>query len=74
MLLGETTEVEKTSVIYEDNQGENFLAKNRDVGIFTNHIDIRHHFLQDMVEGNDIDIHYICNEYNPVDIMTKNTL
>ena len=41
---------EKPSVIYEDNQGETFLAKNRQVGIRTKHIDICHHFLRDMVE------------------------
>ena len=47
-LMGEMTEVKKPSVIYEDNQGAIFLAKNRQVGIRTKHIDIRHHFLWDM--------------------------
>ena len=50
MLLGEINEVKKPSVIYEDNQGAIFLAKNRQVGICTKHIDIRHNFLRDMVE------------------------
>ena len=50
MLLGEMTKVEKPSVIYEDNQGGTFLAKNRQVGIRTKRIDICHHFLRDMVE------------------------
>ena len=67
------TEVQKPSVIYEDNQGVIFLAKNRQVDICTKDIYIRHHFLQDMVEDKDIDVQYIRNEDNPADIMTKNT-
>ena len=50
MLLGETTKVKKPSVIYEDNQGAIFIANNRQVGIPTKHIDIRHHFMQETVE------------------------
>ena len=66
--------MEKPSVIYEGNQGAIFLAKNRQVGIRTKHIDIRHRFLRDMVEEKDIDIQFIRGEENPADIMTKNTL
>ena len=73
MLLGEMTKVEKPSVIYEDNQGAIFLAKNRHVDIITKHTDICHHFLRDMVEEKDIDIQYIRSEEKPADIMTKNT-
>ena len=56
MLLGEKTEVEYPSDIYEDNQGAMFQAKNRQVGIRTKHIDICHQFLQDMVEDKYFDI------------------
>ena len=65
--------MQKPSVIYEDNQGDIFLTKNRQVGIHTKHIYIHHHFLQEMVDERDIDIQYIRSEYNPADIMTKNT-
>ena len=37
-----------------------------------NHIDIRRHFLTDMMEDKDIDIKYIWSEENPAGIMTKN--
>ena len=67
------TEVEKPSVLYEDNQGAIFLAKNRQVGILTKHIDVRHCFLRYMVEEKDGDIKYIRSEENPADIMAKNT-
>ena len=59
------TEVQKPSVLYEDNQGAIFLAKNRQVGIRTKRIDICHHFLRDMVGDKDIDIQYILSEDNP---------
>ena len=74
MLLGEMTEVEKLSVIYEDNRGAIFLAKNRQVGICSKHIDIHRRFLRDMVEEKDIGIQCIRSEENPAYIMTKNTL
>ena len=73
MLLGEMTEVQKSSVIYEHNQGAIFLAKHRQVGICKKPIDIHHHFLRDMVEDKDIDIQYIRSEYNSADMVTKNT-
>ena len=49
MLLGEMSKVQNPSVIYEDNQGDIFIAKNRQVGILTEHIDICHNFLRDLV-------------------------
>ena len=50
MSLEEIYEVQKTAIIHEDNQGYISLAKNRQVGMCTKNIDIRHHFLRDMVE------------------------
>ena len=73
MLLGEMTKVQKTSVIYEDNQGAIFLAKNRQVSISTKHIDILHYFLLNMVEEKGIDIKYIWIEDEPMEIITNNT-
>ena len=66
------TEVKKSPVVYEDNQGEIFLAKDRQVGMHTEHIDISHHFLSDMVEDKDIDINYIMSEEKLVNIMKNN--
>ena len=64
ILLEEMTDVQKPSAIYKDNQGSILLAKDRQVGIHTKHIDILHHFLRDMVEDKDIDIKYIMSEKN----------
>ena len=74
MLLEEICEVQKPSIIYEDNQGAIFLANKSQVGMRTNHIDILHHFLRDVVKDKDIAIKYIRSEENPEDIMTKNSL
>ena len=74
MLLGEMTKVQNPSIIYEDNQGTIFLANNRQVGICTRHIDIRHHFLWDIVEYKDIYIKYIQSEDNSAYIRKNNTL
>ena len=73
MFLGEMTEEQKPSFIYEDNQGAIILTKNRQVGICTKHIDICHHFLRYMVKEKGIDIQYIWSEENPADVMTENT-
>ena len=67
------TEVHNPSVIYEDNPGFIFLPNNRQVGMCTKHIYIRHHSLRDRVEDKYIDIKYIFSEENPAYIMTKNT-
>ena len=66
--------MESTYVIYEDNQGAIFLAKNRQVGLRKKHINICHIFLRYMVEYRDINIHYIRNEDNPDYIINKNIL
>ena len=50
MLLEEMSEVQKPEFVNKDNQGAIFLAKNRQVGMCTKHIDICHHFLRYMVE------------------------
>ena len=50
MLLEERSEVQRLSIVYEDNLGSIFFENNRQVGMLTKNIDIRHHFLRYMVE------------------------
>ena len=64
--------MQKPSVVYEDNQGAIFVANNRQVGMRTKNIDIRHHFLRDVLEDKDMDINYISSEEKPADSMTNN--
>ena len=71
MLLEEIAEVQKTVVVYENNQGDIFLANNRQVDMHTNHIYIRRHFMRNMVEEKDMDVKYIRSQKQLTDIMTK---
>ena len=66
------TEVQKTEVLYKDNQGFILLANNRQVGIRTKHIDICHHFPREMLKDKDMEINYIRSEETPAYIMTNN--
>ena len=60
--LEEMNKVQKPVVVCEENQGDIFLSKYRQVVIRNKHIDIRKHFLRDIVEDKDIDIKYIRSE------------
>ena len=55
--FGIMSRVQIPDVVYEDSQGEILLAKNRQVGMRTKYIDMRHHFLRDVLEENDMNIY-----------------
>ena len=59
-------------IIYEDNEGAIFLAKNQQVGMRTKHIDIKYHFIRELIGRNFLDIRYVRSEDNYADITTKN--
>ena len=56
MLLQEIPEVKKPAILHEDNQGDIFLEKNRQVGMRTKQINIQYHFLKEMVQEKDTSI------------------
>ena len=72
MLLEEIGISKFPGIIYEDNEGAIFLAKNQQVGMRTKHIDVRYHFIRDLVRDNFLDLRYVTSEDNYADIMTKN--
>ena len=37
----------------------------------TKHIDIRHHFIKDHVEKGNVDLYFVCTEYQLADLLTK---
>lgn len=57
-----------------DNVASLFLAQNNAVGQRTKHIDTRHRFLGDLVQGDKplAELRHIRSEDNPADIITKN--
>ena len=58
--------------IFEDNEGAIFLAKNQQVGMRTKHIDVKYHFIRDLVADNYLELRYVRSEDNYADLMTKN--
>jgi hypothetical protein len=72
-LLREVMNMNLPAIIYEDNLGAIYLTKNQQVSTRTKHIDIRHHFLRDLVQDKRIEIRFIRSENNSSDITTKNT-
>lgn len=59
-------------VIFEDNEGAIFLAKNQQVGMRTKHIDVKYHFVRDLLKENFLELIYVRSEDNYADLMTKN--
>ena len=72
MFLHELGVGEMPGIIYEDNEGAIFLAKNQQVGMRTKHIDIKYHFIRELIGRNFLDIRYVRSEDNYADITTKN--
>ncbi len=60
--------------MYEDNEGCEALATNDITSANTKHIDIRHHFVRDLVKSQAIEIVLISTSEMLADILTKNTL
>jgi hypothetical protein len=56
----------------EDNQGAIYLIKNQQVGPRTKHIDVRLHFMRNMVASGDVKVLFVRSEENESDCLTKN--
>ena len=62
---------EEATVIYEDNQGCIAMAKNPVSHERTKHIDIKYHFVRELVSTDVIKIEYLQTEDMEADILTK---
>jgi hypothetical protein len=60
--------------MFEDNKGADSLANNKMTTFKSKHIDIRHHFVRDLVTANVLSIVWIGSAEMIADILTKNTL
>ena len=72
-LIKEVTGVFESAIVYEDNLGAIYLMKNSQISQRTKHIDIRHHYLRDLMDEGRLDVRFVRSEDNPSDIATKNT-
>ncbi|KAG5862489.1 hypothetical protein JTB14_007795 [Gonioctena quinquepunctata] len=55
---------ENTTLLYEDNQGCLKLANNKKSSCRTKYIDVRHHYLRDLVDSNIIQ--FVCCEHSHI--------
>ena len=57
--------------MHEDNEGAIQIAKHRISNSNSKHIDVRHHFLRELVERKEIEIIHIASQYQHADFLTK---
>ena len=62
---------EEPIVIFEDNQAAQKIAENPVLHDRTKHIDIRYHFVRELVENLTIDVVYINTKEMIADLLTK---
>ena len=60
-----------STIFFLDNQAAIAIAHHPEFHARTKHIDINHHFLQDLVKSGTLNIVYITTEKNLTDIFTK---
>ena len=57
--------------VFEDNQGAIALASNPVSNSNSKHIDVRHHFLRELVDKGEFFIAHVESEYQQADFLTK---
>jgi len=55
-----------------DNQGSIFIASNPVTEKRSKHIDIRYHYIREVVELKLVEVYFIEGDKNPADLLTKN--
>lgn len=58
--------------IYGDNQGPIFIASNPVNEKWSKHIDIRYHYIREVIELKLVEVSFIDGDKNPADLLTKN--
>ena len=53
------------------NLGAIYLTKNPQISQRTKHIDVRYHFIRNLIKDKKIEVHYVKCENNLADILTK---
>src|ERR1700733_8776843 len=71
-LMGELGYYLKPVPICGDNQGSIFIASNPVTEKRSKHIDIRYHYIREVVEHKLVEVYFIDGDKNPADLLTKN--
>ena len=69
-VLGE--KYDKISIIHEDNLGAIYLTENPQMSQRTKNVDMRHHFIRNLVKKKTIEIQSVKSENKNADVLTKN--
>ena len=56
---------------HEDNNGAIQIAKHPISNSNSKHIDVRHHFMRELVERKEIELIHVSTEYQYADLLTK---
>ncbi|XP_031273199.1 secreted RxLR effector protein 161-like [Pistacia vera] len=70
-ILKEADLLNGTAIVYSNNQSAIHLSKNPVYHERTKHVDVRHHFVRDLVAKGEINLLKVPIEDNPVDMGTK---
>lgn len=70
-LLSELGFVDMQTALFSDNQNAIHLSKNLMFHDRTKHIDVKYHFIRDVISKDIIKIEKIAIQYNPSDMRTK---
>lgn len=70
-LLNELSDISKCVILYNDNQSAQKLCLNPVLHKRSKHIDVRHHFIREMIENKIIVVKYLPTSDMPADIFTK---
>jgi hypothetical protein len=62
----------KAVPVYDDNQGSIFTASNPVQESRTKHINIRHHYIHELVGAKKVELMFVPGEMNPANMFTKN--
>ena len=57
--------------LFEDNEGAIQMAKHPISNSNSKHIDVRHHFLRELVEKKEVEIIHVASQYQHADFLTK---
>ena len=57
--------------LFEENEGAVQIAKHPISNSNSKHIDVRHHFLRELVERKEIEIIHVASQYQHADFLTK---
>ena len=62
---------EGAAKVYCDSQSGIYLAKNQTFHERTKHIDVKFHFVREIIEIGEVNLEKISTDYNPTDALTK---